>query len=62
MRFQRPEKNGDVLAIAVLVIGGLFLLLVALLPTPKGRFNWGFGPQWDCRNSNPIDMSCQLER
>jgi hypothetical protein len=61
MRFQRPRKSGNALAIAVLVMGGLFLLLV-VLSAPKGRFNWGFGPQWDCGNSNPIDVSCQLKR
>jgi hypothetical protein len=63
MRFQRPKKSGDVLAFAVLVIFGLVLLSVMfLLPTPQGRFNWGFGPQWDCGNHSPIDMSCQLKR
>lgn len=63
MRFQRPKKSGDVLAIMVLVAFGLVLLSAAIiLPGTRGRFNWGFGPQWDCGNHSPIDMSCQLKR
>jgi hypothetical protein len=41
MRFQRPRKSGDVLAIVVLMAFGLTLLLLAMfLPTQHGRFNW----------------------
>lgn len=62
MRFQRPKRSGDGLAIAVLVAFGLVLLLATQLPTTRGRFNWGFGPRWDCGNHDLIDMSCQLKR
>jgi hypothetical protein len=63
MRLQRPRKSGDVLAVAVLVIFGLALLSAAIiLPTSRGRFNWGFGQQWDCSNHDPIDMVCHLKK
>jgi hypothetical protein len=62
MRFQRPKKSGDMLAVVVLVAFGLALLLMIFLPIPSGRFNWGFGPQWDCDNHNIIDMVCQRKQ
>jgi hypothetical protein len=58
MRYQRPKASGDVLAVALLVVFGLFLLFIVLLPTPQRRFNWGFGSQWECTNQN-LDVSCQ---
>jgi hypothetical protein len=51
----KPQtKRGDVLAILLAAVVGLFMLSlpfwVPSLPRPQHPPNWGFNPDWNCTN------------
>ena len=58
MRYPKPKKNGDKLAVLVLVVFGLCLLAMPFLPAAQRPFNWGFSSDWSCTNQS-VEVSCQ---
>lgn len=57
----RPTKTTQNIGLAILMIGGLFLLYVAIVSKPhptKRSFNYGFGRGWSCYNQGSMEPTC----
>lgn len=61
MLMKRPTKRSERIGSAGLVVFAIGMLVLALTSDPADhshRFNWGFGPNWQCTNQN-LEVSCQ---
>jgi hypothetical protein len=53
-----PAKRGDILAIALALVLLAAAVFGLMFNDPQRKTNFGFGPEWDCKEQGHGDPVC----